>query len=70
MKALILIAATLLTGCYYDMHADSWALAERLCADHGGVVGADEAALNGGGSLVEAGCADGTKVRKALRRKQ
>jgi hypothetical protein len=71
MKALILIAAALLTGCYYDMRADAWAMAEGLCADHDGVVAADETSLAfGGDSLVEARCADETKVKKVLRRKK
>jgi hypothetical protein len=71
VRALILIAAALLTGCYYDMRADSWKLAESLCVDHGGVVAADETALAfDRGSLVAAACADGTRVKKALRRKE
>lgn len=69
-RLLIALAAALLSGCYYwDMRADAWALAESMCASHGGLVGADETHAQGGGSVVNAGCADGTNTRKLLRRK-
>ena len=62
MGRVLMLSAVLLSGCYYDMHAESCRKGEEMCATFGGLKAADETRLNGGGYRIDATCVNGTRV--------
>lgn len=68
-RILVIAIAFALCGCFrWDMDAFGWSKATEMCAPHGGILAADEHAMQSGHIRVDALCKSGARVTETFPR--